>query len=88
MVLEKRESGSWRSGRVDRGSKTGRSASRREVAEPELEEGTAGIREVAGLGFAGLELEAETTGITGGLGHRGKRRTRNDSRVEDDSRGL
>lgn len=78
----------WRSGRVDRGSKTGKSASRREVAEPEREEGVAGIREVAGLGFAGLELEAETTGITDGLGHRGKRRTGNDSRVEDDSRGL
>ena len=51
------------------------------MAEPEREEGVAGIREVAGLGFAGLELEAETTGITGGLGHRGKRRTGNDSRV-------
>ena len=78
----------WRSGRVDRGSKTGKSASRREVAEPEREEGAAGIRDVAGLGFAGLELEAETIGITGGLGHRGKRRTGNDSRVEADSRGL
>lgn len=66
MALEKRESGS--------GAKLADQLPRREVTEPELEEGTAGIREVAGLAFTGLELEAETTGITGGLGHRGKRR--------------
>lgn len=73
---------------MDHGSKAGRSASRREVVEPEREERAVGIREVAGLGFVGLELQAETTGITGGLGHRGKRRIGNDSGVEDDSRGL
>lgn len=77
-------------GRVDRGSKAGRSASRREVVEPEREERAAAIREAAGLGFAGLELEAETTGITGGLGHSGKRRIGNDSgwRMTPEAREL
>lgn len=64
MVLEKRESGSW--------SKTGRSASRREMGEPELEEGTKGHQRGGGLGVCRIGTGGRDNRDYGWVGSQGK----------------